>query len=120
MGPNLFHQNRTVSWLMSIPRSHSRSSTLRSDSGYFTYIITARRIMSGELLKYRKGLLMTGTYPKPEVAPNDWSDNAIIMVLGESPLRNREPARKLAIGTVGDESGAERRHPSDAPPPVDR
>jgi hypothetical protein len=25
-------------------------------------------------LKYRKGLLMTGTYPKPEVAPNDWSD----------------------------------------------
>jgi hypothetical protein len=21
MGPNLFHQNRTVSWLMSIPRS---------------------------------------------------------------------------------------------------
>jgi hypothetical protein len=28
-------------------------------------------------LKYRKGLLMTGTYPKPEVAPNDWSDNAV-------------------------------------------
>jgi hypothetical protein len=64
MGPNLFHQNRTVSWLMSIPRSDKRSSTLRSDSGYFTYIITARRIISGELLKYRKGLLMTGTYPK--------------------------------------------------------
>src|ERR1019366_6416635 len=77
MGPNLFHQNRTVSWLMSIPRSDSRSSTLRSDSGYFTYIITARRIISGELLKYRKGFLMTGTYPKPEVAPNDWSDNAV-------------------------------------------
>ena len=76
MGPNLLHQNRTVSWLMSIPRSHSRSSTLRSDSGCFTYIITARRIISGELLKYRKGLLMTGTYPKLEVAPNDWSDNA--------------------------------------------
>jgi hypothetical protein len=61
---------------MSIPRSDSRSSTLRSDSGYFTYIITARRIISGELLKYWKGLLMTGTYPNPEVAPNDWSDNA--------------------------------------------
>jgi Flavodoxin-like fold len=36
MGPNLFHQNRTVSWLMSLPRSDKRSSTLRSDSGYFT------------------------------------------------------------------------------------
>jgi hypothetical protein len=32
---------------------------LHSDSGYFTYIITAKRIISGELLKYRKGLLMT-------------------------------------------------------------
>ncbi len=29
----------------------SRSSTLRKDSGYFTYISTARRITSGELLK---------------------------------------------------------------------
>ncbi len=76
MGPNPFHQNRTVSWLMSIPRSHSRSSTLRGDSGCFTYIITARRIISGELLKYRQRLLMTGTYPKLEAAPNDWSDNA--------------------------------------------
>jgi len=35
-----------------------RSSTLRSDSGYFTYIITTRRITSGELLKYRNRLLM--------------------------------------------------------------
>src|SRR5271155_551449 len=34
IGPNRFHQNRTVSWLMSIPRSASKSSTLRSDSGY--------------------------------------------------------------------------------------
>src|SRR5580704_264120 len=40
IGPNRFHQNRTVSWLMSIPRSANRSSTLRSDSGYRTYIIT--------------------------------------------------------------------------------
>jgi hypothetical protein len=30
--------NRTVSWLMSIPRLASRSWTLRSDSGGFTYI----------------------------------------------------------------------------------
>jgi hypothetical protein len=36
MGPNLFHQNRTVSRLMAIPRSDNRSSSLRSDSGYFT------------------------------------------------------------------------------------
>ena len=43
--------NRIVSWLMSIPRSAKRSSTFRSDSGYRTYIITTRRITSGELLK---------------------------------------------------------------------
>ena len=42
--------------LMSIPRSARRSTTLRSDNGYFTYIITTRRMTSGELLKYRKGL----------------------------------------------------------------
>jgi hypothetical protein len=39
-------------------RLGSRSSTLRSDGGYRTYIITTRRITSGELLKYRNGLLM--------------------------------------------------------------
>ena len=53
IGPNRFHQNRTVSWLMSIPRSAKRSSTLRGDSGYFTYISTARRIISGELCARR-------------------------------------------------------------------
>jgi hypothetical protein len=42
-------ENRIVSRLMSIPRSARRSSTLRSDSGYLTYIITTRRITSGEL-----------------------------------------------------------------------
>jgi hypothetical protein len=42
IGPSRFHQNRTVSWLISIPRSAKRSSTLRSDSGDFTYIITTR------------------------------------------------------------------------------
>ena len=59
IGPNRFHQKRMVSWLMSIPRSASRSSTFRSESGYFTYIITTRRITSGELLKYRNGSFMT-------------------------------------------------------------
>ena len=55
IGPNRFHQNRTVSWLMSIPRSANKSSTLRSDSGYFTYIITTRRMISGELLNIGTG-----------------------------------------------------------------
>jgi hypothetical protein len=32
-GPNRFHQKRTVSWLISIPRSCSRSSKFRSESG---------------------------------------------------------------------------------------
>jgi hypothetical protein len=36
---------------MSMPRSASRSSTFRSDRGYFTYIITTVRITSGELSK---------------------------------------------------------------------
>ena len=57
-----FHQNRTVSWLMSIPRSANICSTFRSDSGYRTYIITTRRMTSGELLKYRNGLLMRRGY----------------------------------------------------------
>lgn len=51
IGPNRFRQSRTVSWQMSMPRSASRSSAFRSDSGYFTYIITTRRIASGELPK---------------------------------------------------------------------
>ena len=62
IGPNRFHQNRTVSWLTSIPRSARRSSTLRSDNGYLTYIITTKRMTSGELLKYRNGLLMAQAY----------------------------------------------------------
>ena len=33
IGPNRFHQNRTVSWLMSIPRSAKRSSTLAATAG---------------------------------------------------------------------------------------
>ena len=50
IGPKRFHQNLIVSWLTSIPRSWRRSSTLRSDSGNRTYIITARRMISGEVL----------------------------------------------------------------------
>ena len=47
---------------MSIPRSAKRSSTFRSDNGYRRYIITTRRITSGELLKYRNGLRMALSY----------------------------------------------------------
>ena len=50
-GPNLFHQNRTVSWLMSMLRSCNRSSTFRSDNGQRTDIITAKRMISGLDLK---------------------------------------------------------------------
>ncbi len=51
IGPNLFHQNRTVSWQMSMPRSNSKSSTFRRLREYRMYIITARRITSGDELK---------------------------------------------------------------------
>ena len=33
-------------------------------SGYLTYIITARRMISGELLKYFNGLLIARSYPR--------------------------------------------------------
>jgi hypothetical protein len=41
---------------MSIPRSKSRSSTLRRLSGNRTYIITTRRITLGDELNLRNGL----------------------------------------------------------------
>jgi len=50
-GPNLFHQYRAVSCRISMPHSCRRSSTFRSDSGNRTYILTARRMISGEVLK---------------------------------------------------------------------
>jgi hypothetical protein len=43
--------DRTVSWQMSMPRSCRRSSKLQSDSGNRMYIITARRMISGLVLK---------------------------------------------------------------------
>jgi hypothetical protein len=45
-----------VSWQILIPRSNNRSSTLRKLSGNRTYIITTRRMISGDELKYRNGL----------------------------------------------------------------
>ncbi len=55
-GPNLFHHSRTVSGQISILRSASRSFTFRSESGDRTYIITTKRMISGDELKYRNGL----------------------------------------------------------------
>ena len=45
----------TASWQISIPRSLSRSSILRSDNRNRTYIITASWMISGDVLKYRNG-----------------------------------------------------------------
>ena len=51
IGPKRFHQWRTVSWQMSMPRSNNRSSTLRSDNGNRTYMSTTSRITSGDEVK---------------------------------------------------------------------
>src|SRR5271166_2323946 len=60
------HQDEAASFLeANVPPASAGSScpsTLRSESGYRTYIITSRRITSGELLKNRNGLLIARTY----------------------------------------------------------
>ena len=53
--PNLFHQNLRVSWLISIPRLWSKSSTLRSHKKNGQESITANRIISGDVKKSRNG-----------------------------------------------------------------
>jgi hypothetical protein len=67
IGPNLFHQSRTVSWRMSMPRSNSTSSTFRNDSGYRTYIITTSRITSGEESNQRNGSVLPCLAPQPDL-----------------------------------------------------
>lgn len=47
-GLNLFHHSLTVSWQISIPRSNSRSSTFRNDSGKRMYVSISSRITSGK------------------------------------------------------------------------
>src|SRR5690606_26921632 len=59
IGPNRFHQKRTVSWQMSMPRSNNESSTFHSDSGKRTYISTTSRMTAGDELKRLNG--RTGT-----------------------------------------------------------
>ena len=55
-GPQRFDQNRTVSWHTSMPRSNSRSATLRRHKGKRTYISTTRRMTAGDEFKQRNGL----------------------------------------------------------------
>src|SRR5471032_2739899 len=73
---------------MSIPCSARRSSTLRSDSGYLTYIITTRQITSGELLKYRNGSFIpqnTSARRNQEIALTAPPDHRLVCV---GPLRS--------------------------------
>src|SRR4029077_19960706 len=110
IGPNRFHQNRTASWLMSIPRSAKRSSTLRSDSGYLTYIITTRRMTSGELLKYRNGLLMAPRYHGE--SQRNWSDRAAPSAsLAHALLQRRTHASERCANPTGRSGG--RTHSAD-------
>jgi hypothetical protein len=83
---------------MSIPRSANRSSTLRGDSGYLTYIITTRRMTSGELLKYRNGLVMPQTIT-PEAAKIRLTKPA-----EEQPLRR--PSQEALLYWGHDKIGA--------------
>lgn len=53
---SFIHQERIVSWLTSMPRSCSRFSTFRSESGNRPYIITARRMISDGVFNWRDGL----------------------------------------------------------------
>ena len=87
------HQNRTVSWQMSMPLSCRRSSTLRSDNGNRIYIITASRMISGEVLKYRKGLRFV--MPSGYAAALPCSSHFVLTVpMGAQPmLALREPNR---------------------------
>jgi len=80
----------TVPFGLTEPRSASRSSMFCIDSGYFTYIITTRRITSGELSKNRNGLV----------------DRAITMVPGKRPVSGNQfgltmPAPLLLEAEIG-------------------
>ncbi len=110
IGPNRLHQSRTVLWLISIPRSARRSSTLRSDSGYLTYIIKTRPTTSAELLKYRNGSLMAQAY-YGQSAASIWSDKALAGDRAVEPDPSHRPRaahgvaeqrrRRLAIDVAG-------------------
>ena len=52
---------------------------MRSDSGYLTYIITTRRMISGELLKYQNGLSMAASY-HVRGGPKNCSDTTSVSI----------------------------------------
>src|ERR1022692_1208785 len=89
-----------------MPRSCSRSSTLRSESGYFTYIITTRRITSGDELKCRNGsagLVMAAPASGPRLAGGEfYSDKA---ASGPRSTESRRTGRDVAGGVEGAEVG---------------
>src|SRR6516162_8861927 len=88
MGPNRFHQKRTVSWLISIPRSAKRSSTLRSESGYLTYIMTTRRMTSGELL------ISAIVEPRANLLPIGTSSKRLVRILGAAVAHHADGAHR--------------------------
>jgi len=45
-----------------MPRSWSRSSTCRNESGNRTYSIAAKLMISGDVLQYRKGFFIKKRY----------------------------------------------------------
>ena len=53
IGPNRFHQNRIVSWLISIPRFGQQILDVAQRQR-----VTTRRMTSGELLKYLNEFLI--------------------------------------------------------------
>ncbi|OAN70183.1 hypothetical protein A8B83_14055 [Rhodobacteraceae bacterium EhC02] len=70
IGPNLCHQKRTVSWLTLTPRSWSKSSTIRSESGKRRTCITAGRMILGLILKYQIGLRFVIRQSEPLPCPS--------------------------------------------------
>ena len=82
---------------MSMSRSCRRSSTFRSDSGKRTYIMTARRMISGLLRKYLKGprFVMAGGYEAALPASTGFlltkPNAALVQQAFGIPERRREP-----------------------------
>ena len=70
------------------PALGQERSALRSDSAYFPYIITTRRMMSGDLLKYRKGYAPLKPLPG---SASIWSDRAAAAAGGQcgAPCRSK-------------------------------
>jgi len=56
-----------------MPRSDSRPSTWRSDKRYQTYIITVRRIILGDELKYRNGFIFRQGYGPPPLSSSQFA-----------------------------------------------